>query len=262
MNSISFDRAADFYDSTRGHPQEVSEKIAASLAAHLPQNASILEVGIGTGRIARPLLKHGLKVTGVDISKRMMERLLDQLNPGDPTIDLVEADALLLPFPRGVFEAALSVHVIHLVSDWQKLLYEVRRVVSEPGSLILGYDSRPDDTPSALLRKKWDEIVAEYSHHIRHDFKKRFQDVHQILTDMGAQYQEWTAAEWSPRSKLGKEIEKVEARTWSSTWDIDEDQFQSAIDELKDWALETFGTLDYSYEHPWKFIWQRFSWKH
>lgn len=260
MNSISFDRAANIYDSTRGHPPEVSEKIAASLADHLPPKARILEIGVGTGRIARPLLKHAVRITGVDISRKMMERLREQLKIDDPPLNLIEADALMLPFSGNVFEAVISVHVIHLVSEWKRLLYEVQRVLSTPGSLILGYDSRPEDTPSALLRKKWDDIVAADSNHVRHDFIKKFHEVHQILSGMGAHYQEWTAVEWTPRSHLGEEIEKIEARTWSSTWQIDDNQHRTAINQLREWALETYGSLDYTYSHPWKFIWQRFHW--
>jgi ubiquinone/menaquinone biosynthesis C-methylase UbiE len=261
MESISFDRAADFYDATRGHPPEVSEKIAASLADHVPPDVRLLEVGIGTGRIARPLLKHRLRITGVDISRKMMDRLLEQLDQEYHHISLAEADALRLPFSSGAFQAALSVHVIHLVSDWQNLLYEVRRVVSKPGSIIMGYDSRPDDTPSALLRKKWDELVSEYSDHVRHDFKKRFHEVNQSLTGLGASFQEWTAAEWSPTSHLGDEIKKIQERTWSSTWQLDDTQFQSAVEQLKEWTTAQFGSLDYTYNQPWKFIWQKFHWE-
>jgi ubiquinone/menaquinone biosynthesis C-methylase UbiE len=261
MKSISFDRAANIYDSTRGHSPEVSEKVAASLAAHLPQNAHILEVGVGTGRIARPLLEYGLRITGVDISRKMMERLRAQLAASDNHMDLIEADATWLPFPGAEFEATVSVHVIHLVPDWQRLLTEIRRVSSTPGSIILGYDWRPDDIPSGLLRKKWDEIVSVHSNHVRHDFTQRFQDVRQTLTRGGGHLQEWTAAEWITRPNLRDEIQKIESRTWSSTWQVEEDQFAKAVEQLREWAVGTFGTLDYTYEHPWKFIWQRFHWE-
>jgi ubiquinone/menaquinone biosynthesis C-methylase UbiE len=260
MKSISFDRAANFYDCTRGHPPEVSEKVAASLAAQLPLNAHILEVGVGTGRIARPLLKHGLRITGVDISRKMMERLRAQLAASANHMDLIEADANWLPFSEGEFEATVSVHVIHLVPDWLRLLTEIRRVNSKPGSIILGYDWRPDDNPSGLLRKKWDEIVSANSNHVRHDFTKRFQNVRQTLTREGGRLKEWTAAEWITRPNLRDEIEKIESRTWSATWQVEEDQFQKALEQIREWAVETFGTLDYTYDHPWKFIWQRFQW--
>jgi ubiquinone/menaquinone biosynthesis C-methylase UbiE len=40
-----------------------------------------LEAGIGTGRIARPLLARGIRITGVDISPRMLRELRAQLTP-------------------------------------------------------------------------------------------------------------------------------------------------------------------------------------
>jgi ubiquinone/menaquinone biosynthesis C-methylase UbiE len=261
MNQISFDRAADFYDSTRGHPAGVSEKIASALANNLPPNARLLEVGIGTGRIARPLLDHGFAITGVDISRKMMKRLSKQLDSANSTIDLAEADALRLPFSNRVFNAAISVHVIHLVSEWKKLLFEVHRVISKPGSITIGYDWRPEDTPAGMLRNKWDEICSDYSNHVRHDFKKRFQDVQETLKDMGGHFQEWTAVEWSTKSNIRNDIEKIEARTWSSTWQLDDDQFMAALQQIKEWAEATFEQIDYEYTHSLKFIWQKFSWK-
>jgi ubiquinone/menaquinone biosynthesis C-methylase UbiE len=261
MNSISFDRAADIYDSTRGHPPEISKKIAASLAVHLFHNNRVLEVGIGTGRIARPLLKHGFAITGVDISRKMMERLGKQLDPVYPSADLAEANAVWLPFSNRVFDAAIFVHVIHLVSEWKQLLFEVHRVITKPGKIIIGYDWYPEDTPSGMLRTKWDEIVSGVSNHARHDFKKRFQDVKQTITGMGASFQEWTAVEWSIKSNLRNDIEKIEARTWSSTWQVDDDQFQDALHQIKEWAGAAFGEIDYEYTYSRKFIWQAFSWE-
>jgi ubiquinone/menaquinone biosynthesis C-methylase UbiE len=78
---VSFDRVASVYEDTRGHPPEISRQIADSLRNHLPASSAILEVGIGTGRIARPLLYHNLRLFGVDVSARMMARLLELLRP-------------------------------------------------------------------------------------------------------------------------------------------------------------------------------------
>ena len=75
--SISFDPVADRYDDTRGYSAAVAERIAQGLMRVGPISAGnhLLEIGIGTGRIALPLLREGVNVTGVDISSRMVERL-------------------------------------------------------------------------------------------------------------------------------------------------------------------------------------------
>ena len=68
--SISFERAADFYDKTRALPDEVANKLTEALFAELSNAGaeSVLEVGVGTGRISRPLMARGIRVHGVDIS--------------------------------------------------------------------------------------------------------------------------------------------------------------------------------------------------
>ena len=64
--SLSFDRVADRYDATRVHPAEASAEIAAGLmrVGGIQAGAEVLEIGIGTGRIALPLLASGVNVTG------------------------------------------------------------------------------------------------------------------------------------------------------------------------------------------------------
>ncbi|MGQ9836552.1 MAG: hypothetical protein ACUVRV_00945 [Cyanobacteriota bacterium] len=52
--SVCFDRAASFYDVTRGFPAGVDEEIADAIlsAVEATQNTYFLEVGIGTGRLS------------------------------------------------------------------------------------------------------------------------------------------------------------------------------------------------------------------
>src|SRR5947209_2586119 len=75
--SLSFDRVAARYDATRGYPPDVAHQIAEGLMrlGRLKPGASVLEIGIGTGRIALPLLLQGVNVSGVDIAPLMLERL-------------------------------------------------------------------------------------------------------------------------------------------------------------------------------------------
>src|SRR5579872_5447621 len=80
MTSISFDRAVGFYDATRGYPPGVDEHIADAIVAAVAATAKtrFLEMGIGTGRIAFPLIKRGYHYTGIDLSAAMMERLREK----------------------------------------------------------------------------------------------------------------------------------------------------------------------------------------
>jgi ubiquinone/menaquinone biosynthesis C-methylase UbiE len=114
-HSLSFDRAADIYDQTRGHPPIVSEQVADSLIAVLNPSPRLLEIGIGTGRIASPIAARGIEVTGLDISAKMMRRLLDNLPTDRTRLNLIQADATQCPLRSGIFDAVLAVHVLHLI---------------------------------------------------------------------------------------------------------------------------------------------------
>ena len=76
MSSISFDRAVDFYDKTRGLPPEQAERVSDVLVRELADRGRALEIGVGTGRIALPLHARGVDLVGIDISLPMLERLV------------------------------------------------------------------------------------------------------------------------------------------------------------------------------------------
>ena len=127
IQSISFDRAAGYYDQTRGFPPGIGDEVAAAAVDLIGPSARILEIGIGTGRIARPMLARGYSITGVDLSRNMMGRLLEAVPAGGASPALVEADATRLPLPPAVFDAVVSVHVFHLIAGWREALAEARR---------------------------------------------------------------------------------------------------------------------------------------
>ena len=76
---------ADVYDAHHGDnafvgPVETTVGFLRSMADADP----VLELGIGTGRIALPLAEAGVEVDGIDVSPRMVERL--RAKPGGEAI--------------------------------------------------------------------------------------------------------------------------------------------------------------------------------
>lgn len=57
---------------SRGHILRVRERAVALLAAALPREARILELGCGTGALALALAAHGFRVTAIDASPTMI----------------------------------------------------------------------------------------------------------------------------------------------------------------------------------------------
>ncbi len=81
------DRIADVYDEQfAGRDPEPEAEFLASLAGDGP----VLELGIGTGRVALPLQARGVIVHGVDASERMVEQL--RAKPGGESIRVTMSD--------------------------------------------------------------------------------------------------------------------------------------------------------------------------
>lgn len=261
MPSISFDRAAGFYDETRGFPPGISNLVAASAQASLPPRARALECGIGTGRIAIPLIRVGLEVTGIDLSRKMMQRLVESLEISQPKPALIQGDATQLPLKNGYFDAVLMVHVIHLISEWPAAIEEVHRVLKPEGIFLTGYNHHPEGSVDEQVREKWKEIVHRYYQGLLEPGPQRFEQVKAYLSKMGAVLDEWVAARWSKPFHVGQFIESLEQRIYSSSWYIPEDLFQHCIADLRSWAKVEFGSLEFEVMQPHEFIWQRFHWK-
>ncbi len=138
---IPFDRAADIYDATHSFPAGEERAIAALIAqaGNLRRESCVLEVGVGTGRIALPLARYVERLYGIDLSRPMMKQLHSK--PDASAIRLSEANAPRLPFRRAAFDAVLLVHVLHLIADWRRALREIARVLKPDGLLLCGGDT-------------------------------------------------------------------------------------------------------------------------
>ncbi len=162
--SIVFDRAVDFYDQTRAMPPEVAALPVETLIreTNLAPEARVLEIGIGTGRIAIPLAERIRRVTGVDLSRPMMEALTQKIAGTSLRIDVAQADVVQLPFPDECVDLIYAVHVLHLVSGWRNAVAEARRVLKSGGYLLISWHRRMPDSPNSLLRKELGRRVAGY----------------------------------------------------------------------------------------------------
>jgi ubiquinone/menaquinone biosynthesis C-methylase UbiE len=267
---ISFDRAVDYYDATRGFPAGIAEQIAAALIGYT-QNfdgaypAHILEIGIGTGRIAAPCMAQGIKLTGIDLSWSMMDKFRQKLADEDAQFpfkapDLAQADAARLPFADQSFDAVLAVHVLHLINKWREAVQESRRVTISGGRLIVGFDGRNPTSPLSILREKFDEILLANGVSQKRVIKRDFSDVDKYMLGQGCRINEFIAAEWSTRTSATADIEKLSQRIWSSTWDIPDDVYSASIAKIKEWAMETFGDLQEEHSASHRFIWKIYSW--
>jgi SAM-dependent methyltransferase len=100
-----------------------------AIAAARPQR--VLEVGGGEGELAERLRNElGVEVVGIDQSERMVEI---QRSKG---IDARVGDVQNLPFEDSEFEVALAAWMLYHVSDLDRGLAELARVLKPGGKLV------------------------------------------------------------------------------------------------------------------------------
>jgi SAM-dependent methyltransferase len=237
--SISFDRAAGYYDQTRGLPDHLMEQLVPVLVAELPSHGRCLEIGVGTGRIALPLIEQGVDVAGVDISIEMLRRLMAKAH--GRAVKIAIADATRLPFADRTFASAVASHVLHLVPDWKIALDELMRVV-EPGGVLLasrGADSR-----------------AEWQHAVRRHFfdaagsppwppgMSRIDDLDVEMRSRGATVRVIGDVHNEVSVSIAELIAALEQGIWSACWSIDDETRRRAAAETKAWATRELGDLE------------------
>lgn len=148
------DRFADVYDDWYGDVTDVAactEHLAA-LVARLG-GGPVLELGIGSGRLALPLARRGVEVHGVDASAAMLERL--QAKPGAATVTATLGDMATLdlddPPPFAVVFAAFNTF-FNLPSEAAQLqcLRRAGQLLRPGGAVVLeAFVPRADIGPGA-----------------------------------------------------------------------------------------------------------------
>lgn len=245
--SISFDRAATFYDATRRLPEDLATAINNALLSEIHNAGTdrILEVGVGTERIARPLMAAGIRVTGVDISTQMMAQLQAQLGPQHTPPDLILGDATHLPLHDHSYRAALVVHVFHLVASAADAIAEIRRVVAT-GGVLLHQTRRPDDD----TMRRWDEHIAFWdSLAAELGFKRhrqvRFRELDALLQQSGATLSQTTLMSMEDEESIADELEGFRTRRNSWSWDVPEDVTAACLPRYEAFLRSQFpdGTL-------------------
>jgi SAM-dependent methyltransferase len=234
--SVAFDRAAGFYDESRGLRPEVSELVADRVEEAVGPAARLLEIGVGTGRIALPLHRRGREIVGVDLSLPMLDRFRAKAAAaGLPPPTVLRADAGRLPFRDACVDAVLEVHVLHLVPTWERALEEARRVLV-PGGMLLhaggGAYERGSGSPRDQVIRRFDELVATG------DGPPRIvgaspRQVLEALVAMGGRVAELEPVAWEEPETYAEALRWVEERVFSSHWRLPDELWRTAAARVR-----------------------------
>ncbi len=147
-----YDAIADRYDSTLPEPAvgHYLRKRVRFIRGLVPAGA-VLDVGCGTGRLARALAELGYEVWGVDISLGMLGRFV-----GRGAGRAVVADATNLPFFDASFDLTVCVALLHHIAHPARVAEAVREMVrvTRPGGWVVLWDHNPNNPYWPVLMRR------------------------------------------------------------------------------------------------------------
>jgi SAM-dependent methyltransferase len=235
--SISFDRAADYYDRTRSS-DEVLTRVIPALTDLLPAGEPCLEIGIGTGRIALPLVEAGAQVVGVDVSIEMLRRLIAKRPGRGPHVAI--ANATRLPFADATFGGAIAAHVLHLIPGWRDAVRETVRVV-RPGGVFAA--SRGSHLKGGWRDRVSAHFFAEAGNPAWPPGMDRIDELDVEMASIGARSEKVPGAGAEDLVSIEQLVQTMEAGVWAACWSVDETTRHRAAAATRRWAVGEFGDL-------------------
>jgi SAM-dependent methyltransferase len=167
--SSPYDSIADLYDPWSA---SVVEDVGFYLEEARRSGGPVLELGVGTGRIAVPIAAEGIRVIGVDSSRRMLEICARRAALAGVDVDLRVGDLREPPVTEQVqlaicpFRALLHMHTDderrQVLTAVHRLLEPAGRFVFDvftPGAedIALTHDRWLEREPGIFERALWDE---------------------------------------------------------------------------------------------------------
>jgi ubiquinone/menaquinone biosynthesis C-methylase UbiE len=253
MTSLSFDSMAEVYDETRVFNKDCFSSVLDYLQERFPPDRynSILEPGVGTGRIAVPLAERGYKVTGVDISGRMLAVLQGKLAGSGQSLQILfrKADVLKLPFPDEAFSMAVVVHLFHQIEEWKRAVNEVFRVLGLDAPLVLMQTGVGAEIP--FLNDRYMELCAEQGFPVEYVGVKSTRELVGYCESLGCSA-EWIRNrwQWTAHNKIDRALNYMKSRAFSFTTFASEEIHLRAIGRLESELKSQFDSLDTKVDIP------------
>ena len=171
LDNKGFDLWADGYDADVGISDDDNEypfvgykNILGSIYSTImsKKNATVLDIGFGTGTLATKLYKNSCTIYGQDFSSRMVEIALEKM----PNAHLYKGDfaqGLVEPLQNLSYDFIVATYSIHHLTDEQKIVFlkDLLNHLNDGGSILIGdvaFETREEfDAVREEVGNEWDE---------------------------------------------------------------------------------------------------------
>lgn len=159
--SVDFGRTADDYARFRGgFPPPFFDRLASAFNVGLP-GQRLLDVGTGTGALARVFARCGCEVAAIDPSADLLQQARRLDRDAGVRVEYLERSAEASGFPPASFDVVTAGRCWHWL-DRPAAADEVRRVLVPSGTLVIAHFDRVRPSLHGLLEAT-DELILRWN---------------------------------------------------------------------------------------------------
>ena len=118
----------------------------------LDKSKSVLEIGVGTGRLAIKVAPNCGRFVGIDISPKTIERARENLSSNNNNIELICADFMSLVLD-GRFDVIYSSLTFMHIKDKASAIQKIASLLNTNGLFVLSIDKNQSDFIDMGIRK-------------------------------------------------------------------------------------------------------------
>lgn len=159
---IGYEEIGEAYSGSRKYIIEEADSLAAREIAELTGKGVFLDLACGDGCLTLPCARNGTKVIAGDISNKMIGILKDRADHFNISLDnvtLCRINALNIPLADESVDTVVANSVLHLISNPQKVLDEIYRVLKTGGAFVCLEDAPGEQDSGQVDNSLYFEIV-------------------------------------------------------------------------------------------------------
>jgi SAM-dependent methyltransferase len=184
------DRIADVYDDWYGDAAFLETEAAVEALAELARAGPVLELAIGTGRIAIPLAARGLDVHGIDASEAMVAKL--RKKPGGGAIPVTIGDFADMGVDGRyslVYLVFNTLFALPSQDEQVRCFQNVAARLADGGTFVVeAFVPEPDKYQGLVNVSKIESGEVQLNLHLVDRAEQRSQSQHIVMTPDGARF--------------------------------------------------------------------------